>query len=506
MESVDSNKKNSEKVSSLYLRDRWNIQPKWKSKINENYITDDYFDDWVTHLPYQPFDLRKSKDEMFYEFYNRMMSSEIGNWEDLSKTILKSYYLQKPEDAKQYCDVKRLRVANPMGLIADFLNKYLSASENSCNGNTTSMDAYAKFITQKLEKIFGDVIFFNSDSKHLTSLKDRVQSKLKANGYEFGSSLNPQILKIADKKSGKHPPDNEEVLKYQNLLMQEYKNAVEKYLQNPQKYLTQEWSGATFDKFWGTVRDFCENCEQRFTAQSKQNPQIVALENQVHEFFEKKLEVLRTKYTRDGVMGRYGAKLSASLQKYTAGKATERDMQTLLEFENRMYILEKALSVRDENGNFPLNALVVLPMPIPVARDIMFQFIRSGFCEADKTARLYNIRSMLNPLVAGQLRNEYLVIENPNFLLSKFKLKCTYFDKNTQTQKETDFSSDEKFQQLKEQTTRIVQQYNLPHYAICYNLIAYNLVRGRQPINLGNCGLTENLPTTTSSNLGKGKE
>lgn len=506
MKKTDLNNENYEKENSLYLKDSWDIQPKWKSRINEDYITDDYFDDWVKHLPYQPFDLNKSKDEIFHDLYNRILSCEIGNWEELSKTILKTYYLQKPEDAKQFSDVKRLRVGNPVGLMLDFLNKYLSATEHSLAGNPSIMEEYTKFIAHKIEKTFGDVIFFDFDSHHSTTLKGRIQDKFKADGYGYASSQNPQILKISDKKSGKHLPDNEEVLKNQNLLMQEYKNVVEKYLQNPLKYLTEQWNGTTFDKFWGTVRDFCENCEQRFTAQSKQNPQIVALENQVHEFFEKKLEVLRTKYTRDGVMGRYGAKLSASLQKYTAGKATERDMQTLLEFENRMYILEKALSVRDENGNFPLNALVVLPMPIPVARDIMFQFIRSGFCEADKTARLYNIRSMLNPLVAGQLRNEYLVIENPNFLLSRFKMKCTYFDKNTKTQKEMDFSSDEKFQQLKEQTTRLVQQYNLPHYAICYNLIAYNLVRGRQPINLGNCGLTENLPTTNSSNLGKGKE
>lgn len=463
-----------------------------KKKIDELLALDmDYFDDWVRHLPYNVFDLNASKEEMFTQFYNKLMAGEFKNCDDLSKMVMKSYYTQRPQEAQPFINASTININKPHKLLMDFYNRYLADNPLEDVESQEVLSTFATFFTQKLQEIFGRVVYLDfKKSLDGSMFKSKTKSLLKAMGYSNGL-YTPKFFRMNGHKNEETWQNPQTATRYQNFIVQQYQNIVNTYIQNYLKFVINGMEGSEFDQLWGCVQAFCQNCEQMFLPQTQQDKQIIEAEAKVHDFFENRLEVLRAKYTKDGQNGRYAAKVNAALEKFAKGTATEKDRQTLAEFENRMYILQSALSVTDKNGNFPLNAFVIFPMPVQTAKELMQKFIKSGFCDSEKTQRLYHIRSMLSHLFTDEFREQYLIIENPDFMLTKFKIKCRYFDKNTKKYKETDFSTEENFAKLKKQVKQTMEQYSLPRFVACYNLIAYNVIRGRAPIKLTDQQLEE---------------
>ena len=265
------------------------------------------FREWVLGFDEKTFNLESPRIDIFYDFFKKFLNNDYKNMQDFARGILKSYMFTAtdeivPVEIVPYIKAEDLKIRE-IPLINKFLNDYI-VDEGKSVEIKKSADTYkavAKIIVDKLDEVFGDVVYLNmmdQSVKISSELKRTLAEAYKQNGY-VAYTRDPRFL-IRQTSDGKKPEIKEE---YQPMLLTMYSTIVKRYIIEYANHIHQNLSIEKFNEFWDVVELYLSSVESRLSEESKKSEKYLKYKEVVDKFYSTTKEKVRRSCIIEGRNG-----------------------------------------------------------------------------------------------------------------------------------------------------------------------------------------------------------
>lgn len=444
----------------------------FKDAIYENFV------DWVMRFNQKTFDLTLPKEDVAEQFTDRLLIGYYKNINDLYMAILKSYIITKEDEVADFVVPEDLVIKKPVSLINKFLNEYVTDEKVECKNKNDVINTIAGLIFEDCKNTFGSVIYLemvNQKFKAMPEVKSAVIDLYKKDGY-VAYTKDPRFL-IGTKKESRLSNEPRQ----QKRLLDAYISIVDNYIKNYKVHINKNFTEEQYNKLWSVVRLCLNNIEDRLTENFKLDEKYIVAKNLTDKFFKTKQEEVRKALTRAGRHGDYCLQIKESIKKFASGNYEETDVQNLNEFYDRLKVLKKALSITDSNNkNYPTNYFVCMPIHPLTAIDLISKFQKSGFLTKEQESNV----SLAKRLIRESFPFQYMAnngdVEDVKSVLLAYKHKTVF--PNGQVK---DLSSDESYAEFVKEVEDYLVENKLPKNSVCISSVAHDMIRDREPINMG---------------------
>lgn len=449
------------------------ILEKEEIKKEKNAIYEEVFEEWINYIDTKPFDLNKTKTDIFYDFYNVIL--EKKSYSKLIEKIFKTYYLKDKKAMEGCYDAADMLI--PATSYNNIFKKYLdeniqTAQEHNCVENDDVIAAVADAVVTNMVDIFGDIFMFKMPMMFVSQYPDvskDVKTTLENRGF---SNFDSAWTLIARPDSKKEVVVKEEHQKY---LLDGYEKMSKMFCLNTFVNYANKFGEQKFIQLYGIVEKFLQNVEARLTEESKQNPEFLKLKAQNAKFFETKLIPYIKDLSIESKSDDFYERVSKAVEMYTKKTASSADERVLRRFYNRLNVLEKALSIPDENGEaYGPNYFIVMPIDPILLYGLLPRFEKCGFLNKEEVNGLLELRKSMNGLFSRVTHRDVYVTNLEKFLEG---YKGTFI-KNGKTVT----VDDNNFPQFMQKVRGVIDEYNLPMTRPCINSIAYRVSRGCEKV------------------------
>lgn len=434
------------------------------------------FRDWVLRLKVNEFDLNDSKEQLFFQLFDRIENNEFEKVTTLTNAVLKSYYVcGKEKEIFDFVDAGSLRVKKPVEMFNAFLSDYVLEEKVECKTPNELYELISKTVADKLIELYGSHIYFPlmSTAFKTYEIKRKIGESLKQRGYV--SNKKDQRFLIGN------PKEQNQNTKYQNQILSTYLKIVDAYIKDKAytNHISKNLSVEQYNEFWSVVRDTLKSLESRMLNETKNSDQFVESKKLADTFFEEKIDKAYQKYTKDGRFGEYYNELKTSVGNLLKGEQTVQDNEILKEFYQRIEKLNKALKIKDEKGqNFPANYFACMPIYPTIVFPLISKIEKSEILNEEQKKVLSETKSLIRLTFP-----DLTVINNGNCCelgraLRSFRIKYV------QEHKVLDLTDEDSYNKFVLQVEQICDKYNLPRNELCIKTVGRDVVKGRNPIVL----------------------
>ncbi len=458
---------------------------KLEREAEDKEIIEQMFRDWLSKCHEKTFDLSKSRDEIFLEFYQKFGKGEFKTLDSLATAIFKSYYFSKPNEMQSFARKSELMLMNKNELINKFFKEKILDDDvkMSISDSDDIWKVYAKVLAEKLPKVLGNVNYVEFSGR----------------GFDYSDKVRREIIQAMKEKGFTHskiddnlffcPEKNvsSDIKVSQKFILDSYIKVVDRYIYKFDRIISKDCSEEDFNVFCESVGKLFSNLEAKMTDETKKSPDFISKNKYVKNFFEEQIPLLRAVYFKDGV--KYHASLKAALDKFekyedkeTFVKEQHDDALLLDAFLNKLKELGSVLTIKDEDGqNYPVNYFVVMTIDADKCSRLITNLQKSGYVSEDEANKLYLIKGVLRNNFSGDKEINPLDLNKDwhNNIFKEFKVKIQ------RNGKVIDLQNDDNFIMFKNMVIKTIEEYNLPYTRMCVRGVAYNLARGKKAVNLG---------------------
>lgn len=445
-----------------------------QAELDENF---DFFKSIVLKNRTKSLNLDASKEEVFVEFMNRLFANEFKQTDNLHNLMAKTYVQHKPNEIRSFVSLEDLEIKKPIRLVSHFFNSYIKDGDFQFNTIADFNDALAKVYADKMEEVFGDIVFVNYNNVNLKdefSFKSKFIKYMSEKGYKTFSD-DPSFMICENKK---HPVEAKE--ENQKFLLDAYNNVVKIFVSNYANHIKK--NEEKFDRFWQTIKLFVDNVELRLTSESKRDPQFIKDKKVVDSYFEVGLHDVKKKNTKFGKHYDKWEEVKKAIKKVSENTALPQDKKTINDFYEFILQIGKALTVVDENNqNYPLNYFVLSEYEPAEFLDMLTYLQKKDALSDKQKDDIAAVKTLVR-------QNVFTYFSQANIGKS-FKVK-EFLDMHFKgvIKKNKNFSIDleneENYSQFVGNVEKVIKQYNLPNTEQCVKLLGNELTNGRKPINL----------------------
>ena len=165
----------------------------------------------------------------------------------------------------------------------------------------------------------------------------------------------------------------------------------------------------------------------------------------------------------------YCSALDVAMFNFKSKKASEKDVEILEDFFKRIQLANKALDVKDSNGNpYPVNYFVYMPIPLNNVCFCLDRFRRCGFVKGENADVVQEFFDKVYPNHGYFTRSIHNAGEGMNLdtlLQTHFKIVRRRGNG-----------------ELISKVLDVAEKYNLPKSSNCLFLVAYEFSRGREKV------------------------
>lgn len=447
------------------------------------------FREWVLGFDEKTFNLESPRIDIFYDFFKKFLNNDYKNMQDFARGILKSYMFTAtdeivPVEIVPYIKAEDLKIRE-IPLINKFLNDYI-VDEGKSVEIKKSADTYkavAKIIVDKLDEVFGDVVYLNmmdQSVKISSELKRTLAEAYKQNGY-VAYTRDPRFL-IRQTSDGKKPEIKEE---YQPMLLTMYSTIVKRYIIEYANHIHQNLSIEKFNEFWDVVELYLSSVESRLSEESKKSEKYLKYKEVVDKFYSTTKEKVRRSCIKEGRNGDYYKLVKTAIDQLNKGEATDETREVLKDFYSKIEKVNKGLRIKDENGdNYPANYFVCMPVHPSMALELMTKLQKTGFLNEEQIkfvgdTKLLMRKSLPVANVYSPIVSNTGDVENPRSVLTPLKIYTRYPDGRV-----SDLAGDEEYGCFVDKVEKYIEEHNLPKNNVCITMIGKDIARGREPLNM----------------------
>lgn len=439
------------------------------------------FKNWAMGLNGNAFNLDDSKDEISSTFYQRFAKGDFEKITTLANAILKSYLgnEKKESEVKSFImpeDLKFKQVA----VINKFMNDYVVSEPVHCKNANDVYLVIAKTLADKVEEIFGDFIFtpiVKPGFKVESNIKKAMMDSLQKKGYVPNEKDNQFLFR--------KNPENVIVInvKNQKILAETYIEVLKEYIEfNMVKYISERISKEKYDNFFADVHKCLENIEKRMSKETLSLPNIATAREKIEKFFCEDKERVRKKITISGRNGDYYNTVKNCLDRYNKNEYGIRDEKILKSFYERVYLTNKALEKVDDNGqNYPSNYFACIPIHPTTLRNLLIYFQKSEFLTEKEKDTISNLK-----VAMGKAFNTFHLSGVNNGVdfkafdvLKSYKIRRQFANGVV-----VDLTDDQNYKEFTDKVQKYAEENNLPSSVICFQTLAKDMIKDRQPLNL----------------------
>lgn len=431
----------------------------------------------VRNFAMKPIDLGAPKDEVFAELISRIFEKKLEPVDRVYKTIERSYLEHKPEVLREYLSLEDLRIKNPIQLVERFFSDYIKDDCGSFKNIGDFNDALAKVYVDKIEEIFGNVVFVpssNITAKSDNSFKSKYLKYLAAKGYVPTENLQNFFM-----RPGADNSENKKGVAEQRILLEAYDSIIKIYIDHYSSFAKKDKE--TFEKFWEMVKFNLDRIEDKLTSESKQNEKFVKNREKAKHHFE---VILRQSVKNNSKFSEHFKefeKVKVSVENILQGKSSEEDKKRVNEFYGMIEKVGKVLSVVDENGlNYPVNYYVATKFEPPELVEILTYLQKRPIWTEEQLEKITTVKTKVrqnfpnptsSPLGKG--------VKVKDVLDHRFKGTTTRIKNSV-----VDLSDENAYATFVEGVENVIKEYDLPYSELCITLIGQEFCRKRPAVCL----------------------
>lgn len=443
-----------------------------KEMLDENF---EWFKEIVKNYHVKTINLNLTKEEILDEVMTKIFAGDFDNLKSASKIVIKSYVEQKPEEIKPFVSLEDIEIRKPLLVLQDFFSKYIKEGEYTFKTFAEVNEELAKVYSDKMEDVFGDVVFVNYPNLNLAetySFKRKFLAKMQEKGYKEFSQDSCFLIK----NKIEQPQIKQE---NQSMLLRAYNDVMQIYVENYRDF--QRKDKESFEKFWELIELFLDNVEVRLSEESKKNPKFVENKQKADKFFEANLHEVKSKIAKFGKHYQDLEKARIASKKIAQGQASEQDLKSVDDIYQTILQVGKVLSIKDEKGiNYPANYFTATKFEPSALLNIINFIEKDANLSQEQIDKLAPIKTMIRQAFPNfsqtNIGNNFEIVQ-----LLDLRFKGV---KKTNENVLYDFSDDKQYKNFVEKVENVVKENNLPKTEQCIYYVARDLANGRYPINL----------------------
>lgn len=459
-------------------------EEKLKQAELDKQLAYEHFCSWVVNFDEKSFNLKTSKADIVYDFYNRFLNNEFQGIKEFTRAVLKSYVMAKDEEIKPFVSPEDFAIKKPVELINKFLNDFIiNGKPVQCENSEDVYKALAKIIATNTEEIFGHMLYLNLLSPKSKSFGDTKKFLIE----EFKNRKYLPYIKDDQRFLIKIRPISivENNQNQQRILLETYISAVNIFIDGYRGHFSEAVKKDKFNKFWDAVGFFLSNVERKLSEENKISEDFVQAKKNVENFYGTTKEILRRSKTAEGRNGVYYNLVKESLRNFLDGKASDEEKNALNAFCNKVKVLNKALKITDEKGqNYPVNYFACMPIHPATMLSLLTRMQNSGIL-SDELARIFGETKSLTRASFTTTKDNFPVFGNTGDVTSiEETLRSFKGQEQVVNGYVCDLSDENQYDMFVEKVEKVVDKNSLPKNQLCITYIGKDIIRGREPINL----------------------
>lgn len=443
-----------------------------KTTVDKELI-DENFRYWVDEIPEKSLDLSMDKEELFFEFYDRLLAgiykkegSTKFSTKRLAKAFLKSYCeAGREEEISSFVDKEawQIKYKEILPLINKFVNDFFTEQKVNITNGEELDKVLCSIAAEKLSKVFGSCIqVTNTNNKIVdTQFKLNITRNLLDMGYveQAGFLIDGPQTQINEK--------------YQKNILNMYINIANEFV-NHHTGLKRKMEDEKYDLIWATVEKYLKNCESLMTDKTKQDETFKNVKQEVELYFQSKHD-LRQHYTLTGIYGDYYNEVSSCIKRFKKGQNTPQDNEIVESFLTKTREINKALSYKDSKGRrYACNYFVYTTTPPMSMLYLICDFYKNiPNLKEEDIKMLLRTKSLIRAAFGNKMKNRQTV-SSYHDSLRMFKYKTPDFDLTNQ----------ENFDKFAMKVKEKVDKYNLPNTELCVQIVGADMLKGKEPVKI----------------------
>ena len=435
-------------------------------------IEQENFENWVQTWRSKYFDLTKPKEEVLWDICKTFANGEVPSAEAMVKMVFMSYYRKDKKSIEQFEDHANLKIKNIKKLFENFL---FDVTGERCENFIYSqvVDTLAKHTCDLLIKTFGNAVYVDfkptnfSNMFKISMIKQLTERGFVDSVYGTNIFINP------------NHPYNDFKSSHQEWLKETYSNLLKNYSIAFPTYDKTRLKSEEFEQVCNLFDAFLMEIKKHMTQETLNNPQMLEAKKLEEKLTNSYLSNKKCKFPQEK---EYYKPILESVKKLNLGEANENDKKVFAEFMERCKVLKKAISIVDKNGDpYCTHYFVFMPISTRYFGRLLNKVESCKALDGDTKKFICQLKAQLTNLFHNNfnLRLQNGKAEFEDVLFSFRDLKS----KNSQS--EVDLYNKDTFNKFINKAEEIVKTYNLPKSEECYRAINMDLIRGRNPINLG---------------------
>ena len=448
------------------------MDKKIHTEENQNSEEESFYE-WMETMPDKALDLSKDKEEVFWDFYNRLLAGdykEKGNskasfiW--VARAFVKSYYeAGKEKEIESFIDKEawKVKYKSNFPLITKFTNDFFSDEKVEIKNSEEMKKCFASIAAQKLSTIFGSCVQVTNQNDKVvdTGFKLAVKRMLEDKGY---------VEKAGFMTGGPQAEINE---KYQPMILNMYVNTANSFVRH-RSGLKRKMDDNKFESVWDAVEEYLQNCESLMTENTKKNPNFKKAKAE-YEAQKSIKHHIRDNYTLTGIYGDYYNNVLSCVKRFKAKTNTPKDNEIAAEFLKRTQKIHRALSYKDSLGrSYTCNYYVYTDTPPMSMVYLIGDFSKNVPGLSDKDVKmLAETKTLVRRAFGERIRNKQNVHSYPA-ALQMFKFRT----------KDHDLTDEKNFENFTREVENNVKKFNLPRTELCAQMVGIDLLKGKTPVKI----------------------